>query len=41
MKWVLAAILICGNMLLSSGSKENKPETQDNAYTGVPLVIFI
>ena len=41
MKWVLAAILICGNMLLSSCSKENKPETQDNAYTGVPLVIFI
>lgn len=38
--WVLAATLICGNLVLTSCSKEDKPETQDNAYTGVPLVIF-
>ena len=40
MKWVLAAILICGNMLLTSCSKEDEPETQENTYTGVPIVIF-
>lgn len=39
-KWVLAAILICGNMVLTSCSKEDEPDTQDNTYTGVPLVIF-
>ena len=38
--WVLAATLICGNLVLTSCSKEDEPETQDNAYTGVPLVIF-
>lgn len=40
MKWVLAATLICGIMVLNSCSKEEKPDTQDHAYTGVPLVIF-
>ena len=40
MKWVLAATLICGIMVLTSCSKEDEPETQDNAYTGVPIVIF-
>ena len=40
MKWVLAAILICGNMVLTSCSKEEKPEAQDNAYMGMPIVIF-
>jgi inosine-uridine nucleoside N-ribohydrolase len=37
---VLAATLICGIMVLTSCSKEDEPETPDNAYTGVPLVIF-
>ena len=40
MKWVLAATLICGIMVLTSCSKEDEPGTQDNAYTGVPIVIF-
>ena len=40
MKWVLAATLICGIMVLTSCSKEDEPGTQDNTYTGVPLVIF-
>ena len=40
MKWVLAATIICGSMALTSCSKENEPEIQDNAYTGVPIVIL-
>ena len=40
MKWVLAATLICGSVVLTSCSNEDDPQTQDNQYTGVPLVIF-
>ena len=40
MLWVLAAILISGNMVLTSCSNEDVPVIQDKAYTGVPLVIL-
>ena len=40
MKLVLAATLICGIMVLNSCSKEDEPGTQDNTYTGAPIVIF-
>ena len=38
--WMLAVILICGNMVLASCSNEDEPATQDKARTNVPLVIF-
>ena len=40
MKWVLAATLICGFLMLTSCSKEDVPEAQDDVYTGIPIVIF-
>ena len=40
MQWVLAATLLCGNMVLTSCSNKDEATEQDNAYTGVPLVIL-
>lgn len=40
MRWVFAATLVCGNMVLTSCSDEDETATQDKAYTGVPLVIL-
>ena len=40
MRWVLAATLVCGMVVLTSCSDEDERATRDDAYTGVPLVIL-
>ncbi len=38
--WVLAATIVCGNMMLNSCSNEDETTPSDKPYTGVPLVIL-
>ena len=40
--WLKAAILVCGAMTaLTSCSNDDNAEEQEQAYTGVPLVIYL